>query len=88
MLPVYEVLLERSAERDIRRLTAQVFQRIIPHIKALAEDPKPPGCRKIAGSKNDWRIRIGEYRVIYEIDEHAEAVKVMRIRQRKEAYRK
>jgi len=60
MLPVYEVLLERSAERDIRRLTAQVFQRIIPHIKALAEDPKPPGCRKIAGSKNDWRIRIGE----------------------------
>jgi mRNA interferase RelE/StbE len=88
MLPVYEVLLERSAERDIRRLTAQVFQRIIPHIKALAEDPKPPGCRKIAGSKNDWRIRIGEYRVIYEIDEHAEAVKVMRIRHRKEAYRK
>jgi mRNA interferase RelE/StbE len=49
MLPVYEVLLERSAERDIRRLTAQVFQRIIPHIKALAEDPKPPGCRE--GSK-------------------------------------
>jgi len=85
---VYEVLLERRAERDIRKLTAQVFHRIIPHIKALAEDPKPPGCRKIAGSKNDWRIRIGEFRVIYEIDEHAEAVKVMWIRHRKEVYRK
>jgi len=85
---VYEVLLERRAQRDIKKLPTEVFQRIIPHIKALAEDPKPPGCRKIAGSKNDWRIRIGEYRVIYEIDEHAEAVKVMRIRHRKEVYRK
>jgi mRNA interferase RelE/StbE len=85
---VYEVLLERRAQRDIKNLPAEVFHRIIPSIKALAEDPKPPGCRKIAGSKNDWRIRIGEYRVIYEIDEHAEAVKVMRVRHRREVYRK
>jgi mRNA interferase RelE/StbE len=85
---VYEVLLERRAQRDIKKLPPEVFHRIIPPIKALAEDPKPPGCRKIAGSKNDWRIRIGEYRVIYEIDEPAEAVKVMRIRHRKEVYRK
>jgi mRNA interferase RelE/StbE len=69
---VYEVLLERRAERDL---------------KALAEDPKPPGSRKIVGSKSDWRIRIGDYRVIYEIEEQAKAVKVMRIRHRKEAYR-
>jgi len=85
---VYEVLLERRAQRDIKKLPAEVFHRIIPSIKALAEDPKPPGCRKIAGSKNDWRIRIGEYRVIYEIDEHAEAVRVMRVRHRREVYRK
>jgi mRNA interferase RelE/StbE len=85
---VYEVLLERRAQRDIKKLPAEVFHRIIPSIRALAEDPKPPGCRKIAGSKNDWRIRIGEYRVIYEIDENAEAVKVMRVRHRREVYRK
>jgi mRNA interferase RelE/StbE len=85
---VYEVLLERRAQRDIKKLPTEAFHRIIPSVKALAEDPKPPGCRKIAGSKNDWRIRIGEYRVIYEIDEHAEAVKVMRVRHRKEVYRK
>ena len=85
---MYEVLLERRAQRDIKKLPTEVFHRIIQPIKALAEDPKPPGCRKIAGSKNDWRIRIGEYRVIYEIDEHAEAVKVMRIRHRREIYRK
>ena len=85
---MYEVLLERRAQQDIKRLPTEVFHRIIPSIKALAEDPKPPGCRKIASSKNDWRIRIGEYRVIYEIDEHAEAVKVMRVRHRREVYRK
>jgi mRNA interferase RelE/StbE len=84
---VYEVLLERRAERDLKTLPAEVFHRIIPRLKALAEDPKPPGSRKIVGSKSDWRIRIGDYRVIYEIKEQAKAVKVMRIRHRKEAYR-
>lgn len=84
---MYEVLLERRAERDLKALPAEVFHRIIPRLKALAEDPKPPGSRKIVGLKSDWRIRIGDYRVIYEIEEQAKAVKVMRIRHRKEAYR-
>jgi mRNA interferase RelE/StbE len=84
---VYEVYLEHSAERDLRRLAAGVFHRIVSHIKALAENPRPPGCRKIVGSKNDWRIRVGSYRIVYEIDEKANAVKVMRIRYRSEAYR-
>lgn len=84
---MYEVLLERRAERDIKKLPTEVFHRIIPHIKALSENPKPSGCRKIAGSKDDWRVRIGEYRIIYEIDEKARAVKVMRIRHRREVYR-
>ncbi len=82
-----EVYLERAAERDLRRLPAADFQRIIPHIKALAENPRPSGCHKITGSKNDWRIRIGDYRVLYEIDEKAGAVRVMRVRHRRDAYR-
>jgi mRNA interferase RelE/StbE len=84
---VYEILLEGRAERDLKKLSAEVFYRIVPILKALAEKPRPPDCRKITGSKNDWRIRIGEYRVIYEIDEKAKAVKIMRIRHRREAYR-
>jgi len=85
---VYEVYLEKSAENDIKRLPTSIFQRIIPQIKALAENPRPSGCRKITGSKNDWRIRIGDYRIIYEIDEKAKAVRVMRVRHRREVYRK
>ena len=87
MPPVYEVYLERAAERNLRRLSAQDFHRILPHIKALAGNPRPPGCRKITGSTSDWRIRIGDYRVLYEIDDDAKAVRVMRIRHRREAYR-
>ena len=84
---MYEVYLGRAAERDLRQLSAENFHRVIPQIKALAENPRPSGCHKITGSKSDWRIRVGEYRVIYEIDEKTRAVRVMRVRHRREAYR-
>ncbi len=84
---MYEVFLEHAAERDLRKLPAESFYRIVPHIKNLAENPRPSGCRKIAGSKKDWRIRVGDYRIIYEIDEKAKVVRVMRVRYRREAYR-
>jgi len=85
---VYEVCIEKTAENDLRRLPTTTFNRVIPHIKELAENPRLPGCRKLTGSKNDWRIRIGDYRVLYEIDEKAKAVRIMRVRHRREAYRK
>jgi mRNA interferase RelE/StbE len=84
---VYEILLERRAEKDLRKLSSEPFQRIIAKIQSLSENPKPQGSRKIIGSKNDWRIRIGDYRAIYEIDEKEKLVKIMRVRHRREAYR-
>jgi len=84
---VYEILLERRAEKDLRKLSSELFQRIIAKIQSLSENPKPQGSRKIAGSKNDWRIRIGDYRAIYEIDEQEKRVRIMRVRHRREAYR-
>jgi mRNA interferase RelE/StbE len=85
---VYEVYLERAAENDLKRLPTTTFHRIISQIKALAENPRPSGCRKLAGSKNDWRIRIGDHRVLYEIDEKVKAVRIMRVRHRREVYRR
>ena len=84
---MHKVELERAAERDLRRLSVEDFQRVISHIRGLAENPRPTGCRKISGSERDWRIRIGDYRLIYEIDDKAMAVRVMRLRHRREAYR-
>jgi len=84
---VHEVYLERRAERELRRLSRDDFARVIVQIKALAENPRPAGCRKIARSRNDWRTRIGDHRIIYEIDDSAKAVRVMQVRHRSKAYR-
>ncbi len=84
---MYEVFLETRAERDLKRLAAADFRRIAAAIRGLEPNPRPPGCRKIVGSESDWRIRVGEYRVIYEIDDAATAVRVMRVRHRRDAYR-
>jgi mRNA interferase RelE/StbE len=85
---VYEVYIEKAAENDLKRLPTTTFHRIIPQIKSLAENPRPSSCRKLTGSKNDWRIRIGDYRVLYEIDEKVKAVRIMRVRHRREVYRR
>ena len=84
---MHEVYLEHAAEKDLKKLPGEIFQRIIIHIKSLAETPRPSGFRKITGTKNDWRIRVGDYRIIYEIDDNVRVVKVMRVRDRREAYR-
>lgn len=83
---MYDVYIERTAERDLKRLSPSDFYRILSRIKALAGNPRPAGCHKLSGSKTDWRIRIGNYRVIYEIDEKVKAVKVMRVKHRREVY--
>ena len=84
---MYEVLIERTAERDLKSLSTNLFDRIVPRIKALAEIPRPSGCHKLAGSKNDWRIRMWDYRVVYEIDDARKQVKIFRVRHRREVYR-
>ena len=61
--------------------------RVIAAIKILATNPRPPGCRKLAGSKLDWRIRVGDYRVVYEIADQIRVVRVHRVRHRREVYR-
>jgi mRNA interferase RelE/StbE len=84
---VYEVLVERTAERDLQSLPQAILKRIIPRIKALSDNPRPSGCHKLTGSRNDWRIRIGDYRVVYEVDDARKRVRIFRIRHRREVYR-
>lgn len=85
--PVYEVYLEKSAERDLKKLDSVIFNRIIEQFRTLAADPRPPGSKKLVGSAKDRRLRVGDYRVLYEIDDSEEVVRVMRVRHRREAYR-
>ncbi len=84
---MYEVLLSARAERDLKRLSAEVFYRVVAKLKSLSTQPRPEGSGKLAGSHSGYRIRVGDYRVIYEIDDAEETVKVMWVRHRREAYR-
>ncbi|HEY5296856.1 MAG TPA: type II toxin-antitoxin system RelE/ParE family toxin [Verrucomicrobiae bacterium] len=84
---MYRVFLERAAEKDLARLSSEVHDRIVIAIRGLASDPRPPGCRKLAGSKHDWRIRVGDYRAVYEIADEIRIVRVNRVRHRREVYR-
>jgi mRNA interferase RelE/StbE len=84
---MYRVLLERAAEKDLNRLSSEIHERVITAIRGLASDPRPPGCRKLSGGKHDWRIRVGDYRVVYEIADEIRIVRVNRVRHRREVYR-
>ena len=84
---MYRVLLERAAEKDLARLSSEIHDRVIAAIQALAINPRPPGCRKLAGSKHDWRIRVGDYRVVYQIADEIRVVRINRVRHRREVYR-
>ena len=81
---MYEVLLERTAERDLKKLPPAEFTRIISAIQALSRQPRPTNSKKLSGAKHDWRVRIGDHRVVYEIDDKAKHVNVMRVRHRRE----
>jgi mRNA interferase RelE/StbE len=83
---VFEILVERGAEKDLRRLSNPIHDRIIRAMSALAKNPRPPGCRKLSGGENDWRIRVGDYRVIYQIADADQIVRVNRVRHRREVY--
>jgi mRNA interferase RelE/StbE len=84
---MYALLIKRSAERDLRRLPGVFFQRVNERILSLRDDPRPPGVRKLVGAREGWRIRAGDYRILYQIDDDAQTVTIVRIKHRREAYR-
>jgi mRNA interferase RelE/StbE len=84
---MYRVVVERSAERDLRKLPLDVRFRVADVLRGLTTRPRPAGSRKLAGAKHDWRIRVGAYRVIYEIADSIRVVRVYRVRHRRDAYR-
>ena len=73
--------------RDLKKLPEQVRQRLQPHIESLATDPRPPGVVKLEGAENGYRIRVGDYRVLYEIHDAVLRVAVVKAGHRREVYR-
>jgi len=83
----YRVELIPAARRQLRKLDQKVAQRVLPAIEDLKSEPRPPGCRAMTGQPGRWRIRVGDYRVVYQIDDDIVLVLVVIIAHRKEAYR-
>ncbi len=82
----YTVEIGRAAERDLKAITPVMAERIGERIEALADDPHPPQSRRLTGLPG-FRLRVGDYRVMYEIDDAARLVTILRVRHRREAYR-
>lgn len=82
----YSLELKQSAQKELDALDDALFGRIDKRILALVNDPRPKGCKKLKGYQDQWRIRIGDYRVIYIIDDSTRIVTVTRIAHRREVY--
>ena len=82
----YTLTIAPAAARQIRRLSKEAQKRLKPHIDALAENPRPHGALKLTGGEL-YRIRIGAYRVIYEIQDKMLVVLIVKVAHRRESYR-
>ncbi|PYV17945.1 MAG: hypothetical protein DMG21_06640 [Acidobacteria bacterium] len=83
----YRVLLRPAAVRDLERLEGDTKNRIEQAIANLGENPRPRGAKKLAGFENEWRLRVGRYRVLYLINDRETSLTVARVAHRREAYR-
>ena len=83
----YQVLIKDSAQKELAALPPSVQKRIDARILSLAENPRPSGVKKLAGDDNLYRFRVGDYRIIYQIQDAALLVLVIKIGHRREVYR-
>jgi mRNA interferase RelE/StbE len=82
----YILEIKRSAQKELDALDDVLFERIDAKILALAENPRPAGCKKLRGYKDQWRFRVGDWRILYSIDDTAKLVTITRVAHRREVY--
>ena len=81
----YKIEITSSAKKEVKRLDLQVIPRIIEKLKILTINPFPAGCKKLI-ARNGYRIRVGDYRIIYDVLEKEKVIKIYRIGHRKDIY--
>ncbi|MFH0981238.1 MAG: type II toxin-antitoxin system RelE/ParE family toxin [Planctomycetota bacterium] len=82
----YTVLINRSAEKEMDRLPGKTFERVAQAILRLERDPRPPGARKLRGAE-EYRLRVGPYRILYSVDDRERVVVVSAVGHRRDVYR-
>lgn len=82
----YRIELTLTAHRELKALSDDRYARIVQAISGLKGEPRPPGVRKLKGALSGWRIRVGTFRVLYEVDDARKIVTIFRVTDRKKAY--
>ncbi len=83
---MYKVIIENKAIKEIERLDREILDRVIKVIQSLKQNPRPLEVKKLF-AEDGWRIRIGDYRVLYTIDDKQKLITIYRVKHRKEVYR-
>lgn len=87
-MDTYQIEWKRSALSELKQVDRQAVARIVSAVESLSSTPFPSGVRKLQGSRHTYRIRVGDYRVIYEVVQSHLLILILRVRHRKDAYRK
>ena len=82
----YSISILRRAKKSLENLPIKDYERLRDAVHRLADVPRPDGCRKLAG-RLGWRIRVGDYRVIYEVDDVQQSIMILDIEHRRDIYR-
>ena len=86
MTDSYSLVVKKSAERELRAIPKADLRRITERLRGLRTNPRPPGCEKLSGH-DQFRIRQGDYRVVYAIDDDAQVVTLVKVGHRRDVYR-
>ena len=81
------VRFTKSARKEFDGLDDEMLLRVLRHIRTQAAQPRPRGARKLHGGRDEWRIRVGEFRIVYVIDDAAQVVEIRGVGNRKDVYR-
>lgn len=83
----YRIEIKSSAAKELLKLPRKMIPRVVTVINELAENPRPQGVKKLAGFERTYRIRVGDYRILYDIFEKKLIIEIIRIRHRKDVYK-
>ncbi len=83
----YRIIISKSVQKQIDALPDEMSDRVAEKLQQLAEEPRPAGVVKLKGSDNEYRIRVGDYRIRYEIDDRDKSIRLLQCKHRREVYR-
>lgn len=85
---MYRIEWKNAASKELRKLERTIIQRIVEVVDRLASNPRPEGCRKLQGSAHLFRVRVGDYRIVYSVVDDVLLIEVIRVGHRRDVYRK